>query len=51
MVLGMTPGEISLTAFIFLLVYGAAFLPRLGEWIAKLGGGPPRGGADGGAQG
>ncbi len=36
MLLGMTRGEIILVVFIFALVYGAGFLPRLGEWVGML---------------
>jgi Sec-independent protein translocase protein TatA len=31
MILGMTHGELGLVAFIFVLVYGAQVVPKLGE--------------------
>jgi Sec-independent protein translocase protein TatA len=44
MMFGMTRGEIGLVLFIFALVYGATFLPRLGDalgdFLAKRLGGP-----------
>ncbi len=36
MLFGMTRGEIILVVFIFFLVYGAGFLPRLGEWVGRV---------------
>jgi len=36
MIFGMTHGEIGLTAFIFVLVYAAALLPRLADKLANL---------------
>lgn len=35
MLFGMTRGELILVAFIFFLVYGAGFLPRVGEWVGR----------------
>jgi hypothetical protein len=42
MLFGMTQGEAILVAFIFGLIYGAAFVVRLGEWVGEriLGKGP-----------
>ena len=36
MIFGMTPGEIGLTIFIFVLVYCAGLLPRLADRLAAL---------------
>jgi hypothetical protein len=30
---GMTRGELGLTVFLFLLVYGATWVPRFGAWL------------------
>lgn len=49
-VLGMTEGEISLVAFVFGLVYVAAYVPRFGAFVGrKLAGHPdtPRAGSGG----
>lgn len=35
MILGMTRAELGLTAFIFALIYGAGFLPRLGRFLGR----------------
>lgn len=34
--LGFTHGEIAITAFIFLLIYGAGFLPRAGARVSRM---------------
>jgi len=36
MILGMTRAELGLTVFVFLLIYGAGFLSRLGKVIGGL---------------
>ena len=36
MVLGYTHGEIALTVFIFVLIYGAGFLPRAGRALGRM---------------
>ena len=36
MVLGYTHGEIALTVFIFILIYGAGFLPRAGRAVGRM---------------
>jgi Sec-independent protein translocase protein TatA len=45
---GMTSGEVALVAFLFALVWGAGWLPRLGERLgerfARRGRGPAGGG-------
>lgn len=37
MILGMTRAELGLTVFVFLLIYGAGFLSRLGKLIGGIG--------------
>jgi hypothetical protein len=48
-VFALTPGEYAMVAFLFVLVWGAGLLPRLGEWLgARYARAGARGSRDGG---